>query len=290
MSDLTLVNPEVLDFTAQERKQINDLCRKHTRISKIVIYLAWRSESYKDLNYSSFDLFCEEWLETPRRTVTRWLSQVESTMHVMNLQPEKLGQLALNLQEIKLLPSLTTDELHKLPTPELQREAYEQMQSIRQDGAHSADYQQGVKIIVSQLLEANTPKQIPAPPVVSETPARSPFSSPPSAERAPSVPTSASSPATLGRSSVSLPTNVSLGKTVTRQPVPSFSPSPDDIPPDAVDEFFETPECPDPEELRVCFDLALTWAQNGSLNCTLRNRQRSLATICAFMEWAKAQQ
>lgn len=288
MSDLTPVNPEVLDFTAQERQQINELCRKHTRISKVCIYLAWRSESYKDMVLETFGDFCDQYLEISRKTVYRWISQVQSTMHILNLPIEKFVSFDTTLQEVKLLPSSTTDELNKLPTPELQREAYEQMKSIRQDGAHSADYQQGVKIIVSQLLEANTLKQIPAPPTPVEPPARSPFSSPPSAERTPSAPTSAPSPAGSGRSYEPIPKAVPPRGKVTKQPVPSYRSS---IDPEPYDEAFapESPECPDAEEVEICLDTFLAWVKSGKIEDKARIRERTLAVICQAMEWAQAQ-
>lgn len=137
------------EMTRTEAQQAVEAFQTHTIRMRALLLEMFEGSAHKALDYSSFESFAAERLgiesdKSYLSTLLRW-SRTER-----NLLAESCTAVQLSAPAI---PKSQALELAKLPTPELQRQVYEQMEALRAHGMRTErEYLIGLKSLVRRTL------------------------------------------------------------------------------------------------------------------------------------------
>jgi hypothetical protein len=179
---ITQNNTELAPMTRREAEEETVYFQQSEAQRLIRLYLFWKRSGHKAMGFSTFEEYCETCIETPRATVYAWIQKVEATIDARALQTADLYKPYTNEKEL-LLPFSITRELHKLPTPELRRKVYTELEAMRGSGSGvEQQYITDFKNRVKQLLAK--PGTQPEPPKDNFTEQDYPTPTPPDAREA----------------------------------------------------------------------------------------------------------
>lgn len=259
-------NELIQDMTRKEAEDLNTEIRSAMGNTRIGVYLMHKREGYKALGFKDFGDYCEDMIDTPRRTAYDWITQVQSTCDALGLSITNLCEIRTN-EKGTLLSLAAANELKKLPSADDRRKAWTQIEALKEHGMRSPrEYTLGLKKLVKQML--NRDSESPSQPS-SSMPAPSAFDKA-QESKTPAQTTPASTPAT---------------KTPAEKPKPQtvrgFTPDTDTDPEPELSQI-------DFSEAEEALNTLLTWVQNEKIDGDSEAKRFVIGSLCELSQWVEA--
>lgn len=284
MSDTLITHPEIVrpDFTEKEAEAHTELLVNHSNATRWLLLEAFERKAHKALKYSSFEEYCSERLQmtvekSNLSNLVRWAEVERNILGAKSYTTVQLPSTSPSTSSDLKLPRITALELAKLPTPELQRSAWNEIETVRHMGTHvPSDVHRNLKHIVKQLLAGEPASVLPV-----ETPAAPSQDTPVSAQNTETVQTP-----TEVRSTPSAP----VVEPPKRTPavVSSFTPTADTFADDTDMSEVKEPIIPDWEEWQIVLDTMAAMVTNKEIEPMARIRKQTACTLRDMVTWLEA--
>jgi len=248
----------LIDMTRDEAEQATAAFIAHGNAARWLLLEMHERQAHKALGYKNFEDFAAERLSLfySAQHFDRLIRAARVERNILGAE-NYASMFSFSEKSVPKLPLLSALELAKLPSPELQKQAYEEIEVMRGHAARvPREYTYGLKQIVKRLLAHDAP---PAP--KTEPPAENKFDADAAGKPAPA------------------PDKEKEEKP--KSPVSSYTPPADPEPP-------EIPTPPEVEEMKIVHQTVEIWLTTGELDKSARIRRSTIDAYRATLAWMDA--
>ena len=151
------------DMTTEEAEAHTKAIQESEVERRVRVYLMWKHNGWKKMkaSCSSFQIWCQEWIDTNHDTAYKWCQQIQNTLDAKGIKVCTL----YTFEKENLLPRTTTDLLQKLKTPEDRRQAFKEIEALRKWGTRTpGEVTNALKHIVNRMTKPEEEQKQIAPP------------------------------------------------------------------------------------------------------------------------------